>query len=147
MAEEPSKGHGRKERRRIEVTGILKGHTKWPGLERAYRIERTRTVRGKRTVEVVHGITSLKVGAAELLALTRAHWGIENGLYYVRDFTFGEDQCRVREGTGPEALACARNVTIHILRTQGFTNMKAGVEHFSERRTEAMMLVRYGRTK
>lgn len=129
------------------MTGILKGYTDWPGIERAYRIERARTVRGATTVKVVHGITSLEVGAPKLLALTRAHWGIENGLYYVRDFTFGEDQCRVRQGTGPEALACARNVTIHILRTQGFTNMKAGVEHFSERRLNAMMLVRYGRTK
>ena len=44
-----------------------------------------------------------------MLAINRGRWGIENLLFHVRDFTFGEDHCRVRKGTGPEALAAARN--------------------------------------
>ena len=60
---------------------------------------RERVVKGRTTTEVVYGITSLsrqKVTAARLLDLSRAHWGIENGLHYTRDETLGEDRCRAR---------------------------------------------------
>ena len=46
-----------------------------------------------------------KAGAKELLGLIRAHWGIENGLHYVRDVTLGEDASRVRRGSAPEVMA------------------------------------------
>jgi hypothetical protein len=68
-------------------------------------------------VEVVHGITSLgpeRADAARLLALTREHWGIENGSHYRRDVTLGEDASRVRKGSAPEVLAGLRNAIIHL---------------------------------
>ena len=64
---------------------------------------RERTEKGETTVEVVYGITSLgreRADAKRLLELTRGHWGIENGLHYVRDVTMGEDASRVRKGSG-----------------------------------------------
>jgi predicted transposase YbfD/YdcC len=33
-------------------------------------------------------------------AAMRAHWGIENRHYYLRDATMGEDACRVRKNSG-----------------------------------------------
>ena len=56
----------------------------------------------KTTVEVVYGITSVgpeRADAAGLLQLARGHWGIENGLHFVRDVTLGEDACRARTGS------------------------------------------------
>jgi predicted transposase YbfD/YdcC len=50
---------------------------------------RERIVRGKKTIETVYAITSLtaeRASAEQLLALSRAHWRIENSLHYVRDF-------------------------------------------------------------
>jgi len=35
---------------------------------------------------------------AQLLALHRGHWAIENRLHYVRDFRFDEDRCQARTG-------------------------------------------------
>ena len=75
-------------------------------------------MKGKKTVEVVYGITSLSMEhahAATLLAILRNHWQIENGLHYVRDVTLGEDACRVRKGTAPQVLAAVRNVVVHLL--------------------------------
>jgi predicted transposase YbfD/YdcC len=112
------KGHGRTEKRTLRTTTILTKHQDWVGLQQGFEVVRERTVKGKRTVEVVHGITSLSPGRANaqrLLHLTRDHWGIENGLHYRRDVTLGEDASRVRKGGAPQALAALRNGIIHVL--------------------------------
>jgi len=81
-------------------------------------VVRERTEKGKTTVEVVHGITSLdpeRADALRLLELTRGHWGIENGLHYRRDMTMGEDASRIRNGVAPQLMAAIRNSIIHVL--------------------------------
>lgn len=48
-----------------------------------FRLTRERTAKGKTSVEVVYGITSLtreRADAARLLGLVRRHWGIEMAL-------------------------------------------------------------------
>jgi hypothetical protein len=77
-------------------------------LAQVCRITRERIVRGKKTSETVYAITSHtaeQAGPAELLALSRAHWGIENKLHYVRDVTCREDQARAHAGHAPQVLA------------------------------------------
>ena len=115
-----NKGHGRVERRTITTTGWLNGYlTDWPGVEQVFRLERRRKVKGKVEVEVVYGLTSLSSLAADaerLLGYTRGHWGIENGLHYIRDETLGEDRCRVRRGQGARVLASMRNAAVHLLK-------------------------------
>jgi len=79
-------------------------------------LTRERTAKGKTTVEVVYGITSLsreRADAPRLLELTRGHWGIANGSHYRRDVTRGEDASRVRKGSAPQILAGLRNSIIH----------------------------------
>ena len=64
-----------------------------------FELTRERKEKGKTTVEVAYGITSLgpeEADAAALLGLVRQHWRIENCLHWVRDVTLGEDACRVR---------------------------------------------------
>lgn len=112
------KGHGRLERRTLRTTTILTLHHKWPGLAQGFEITRERTVKGIKTVEVVHGITSLKpekADAKRLLWLARAHWGIENKSHYVRDVTLGEDACRVRKGAATQVLAALRNAVVYLV--------------------------------
>lgn len=75
-------------------------------------------MRGVKTRETVYGITSLSVeqaDASRLLALTRGHWGIENGLHYKRDVTLGEDASRVRQEAAPQVMAALRNSILHLL--------------------------------
>ena len=112
------KGHGRIEKRTMRTTTVLTLHQKWVGMRQGFEIRRERTIGGVTTVEVIHGITSLseeKADAAKLLDLTRGHWGIENGLHYVRDVTMGEDASRVRKGSAPQVMAALRNLVIFVV--------------------------------
>ena len=68
------------------------------------------------------GITDLtrrQANAARLLQLSRGHWRIENGVFYVRDEAFGEGRCRVRKQSGPQVLAALRNAALSLLRLAG----------------------------
>ena len=83
---------------------------------------------------MVYAITSLspaRADAARLLALSRAHWDIENRLHWVRDVTLGEDACRVRTGSAPQVLAACRNAVLTLLRRLG-SPIVEGREHFQE---------------
>ncbi len=83
--------------------------------------------------EVICGITSLpreRAGAAELLKLTRGHWGIENGLHGVRDGTLREDASRIRRGSAAQVMAIVRNIAIFLFHREGYTNAAAATRHY-----------------
>jgi predicted transposase YbfD/YdcC len=109
-------GHGRIERRRLWVAPALAVREHVLGFPGARQIlELSRHVVHKRTGQVheetVYAVTSLsaeQADAAALLRLWREHWGIENGVHWVRDVVFGEDQSTTRTGHAPEALAAFR---------------------------------------
>src|SRR5947209_18570173 len=79
--------------------------------------------------------------AARLLELARGHWGIENGLHYVRDVTLGEDACRVRTGSAPQVLAGLRNVAVHLLRGARAASVAAATRRFAARPRDALPLL------
>jgi hypothetical protein len=143
------KGHGRRERRTLRTTTILTGYQKWPGLAQGFEITRERTEKGRTTVEVSYGITSLKpeqANAQRLLGLVRDHWQIENQSHYVRDVTLGEDACRVRKGVAPQVLAALRNVAVHLLSRvaqafQPVLSRAAASRYLSDRPNEALQLL------
>lgn len=71
---------------------------------------------GKETDETVSSITSLqplpdhKVNAEKLLDIARGQWMIENGNHYVRDRTYDEDRCQVRNPNSARILATLRSM-------------------------------------
>jgi len=140
-----SNGHGRIEARTIATSTWLNDYlTPWPQLGQVFRLERKRTVKGEATAEVIYGITSLtrdEADAERLLALTRNHWGIENGLHHTRDGTFGEDRCRVRRGGGPRVLASLRNIAIHLLRGRKGPSLAAKTRELNARPDEAVAMI------
>ena len=82
----------------------------------------------KTSRETVYGITNLprdRADATRLLQLNRQHRTIENGVFYVRDETFGEDRSRSRTQSGPQVRAALRNVALSLLRLDGSTNISA----------------------
>jgi len=126
------------------VTSILTLGQKWEGLKQGFELTRKRTVNGETTVEVVYGITSLdeaRAGAKRLLELTRGHWGIENGLHYVRDVTLGEDGCRVRKGSAPQVLAAVRNAVVHLLDKVEAPSHAAAIRRLNAHPEEALALL------
>lgn len=116
-------------------------HLDWPGAAQVARIERTRRIGDKVSVEVTYLITSLSprsAGPERLLALNRSHWSIENKLHYVRDVSMNEDRCRVRAGARP--LVAIRNLVAHLIRKRGLS-IPAARENFREDRADAIQAV------
>ena len=82
-AETLDKAHGRIETRRIAVSAEVIEHLGWPGASQVARVWRERRIGDKVSSEVAYFVTSLpvaKAGPDRLLALVRAHWGVENRL-------------------------------------------------------------------
>jgi predicted transposase YbfD/YdcC len=139
------KAHGRIETRTLAVRTKLPSRLdqNWPGLTAICRIERRREMKTYCSREVIYAITSLpseKLDPAALLQLSRDHWRIENGPFYVRDVTFREDACRVRSGSAPQALAEIRNATLTLIRRTG-QKPRPARKAFAERKWSAIRLV------
>jgi predicted transposase YbfD/YdcC len=138
------KGHGRREYRRLTSTTALNSYLDWPDVGQVFELERVREEKGKTTVEVVYGITSrgrTEADAARLLGYVRGHWGIENGLHYVRDETLGEDRCRVRKGESAQVLAALRNVAVHVLAGVKARSKAAATRRLAAHPEEALPLL------
>ena len=133
------------------MTSTLAAHLAptWPGVAQVCRLTRQRRQHGKHSTETVYAITSLtaaEASPARLLALARAHWGIENRLHYVRDLAWGEDQGRTRTGAAPQVLAALRNAALTLIRRRRLTPAEA-FDHFSADQHKAITAVRQGRTE
>lgn len=97
--------HGRIETRTTTViheVGWLRQRHGWPALhgivvvESARELPATRAAARKTERETRFCITSLALPAQQLGPIIRSHWAIENGLHWVMDMTFRDDECRVR---------------------------------------------------
>lgn len=155
IAEEMNKGHGRLEHRRLECSWPkssgpteantrLAGKLDWPHFAQACRIERRVTEHGKTTSEISCAITSLsssRATAAQLLPLWRGHWGIENGLHWVRDVVFREDASRYRTDHGPQVMAAFRNTVLSLLRRWGWSSATEGIRHFTWKPADGLSLL------
>lgn len=120
FAETIDKGHGRTEVRRCltcrDLSPILR-REEWPKLATVVMVEVERTMRDQTSVERRYFISSRKrLSAKTALATVRAHWGIENGLHWVLDLAFREDECRVRAGNAAENFAVLRHFTMNMLK-------------------------------
>jgi hypothetical protein len=107
-------------------------------------LERERRTGEKVEHEVVYGIASLpreRAGAAKLLAFTREHWGIENGLHGRRDGTLREDASRVRKGAGAQVMAVLRNLVIYLCSFVDRPSLAAATRHLMCHPEKAVELV------
>ena len=116
--------HGRLEHRVLEVSGEV-GWLDWPGAAQVLRRSYYRydPATGKEQTLVSYGITSLPAeagDAAQLRDYWRRHWGIENGLHWVKDALLAEDACQVTSARGAAALGFLRSMLAALYRHSGF---------------------------
>ncbi len=146
--------HGRWERRELwaladpELNGYVGSAgtvgEAWPHLQQVCRLERQRTLNGKKQVQVSYAVTSLPAadaGAKRLLNLSRGHWGIENRVHWVRDVTFDEDRSQIRLGAAPQVMAALLNLVIGLVRRDGHSNVAAALRRHAAHLGEACALV------
>jgi predicted transposase YbfD/YdcC len=126
------RAHGRVELRTLKAVSV--GGFGLPHAAQVVQVTRkTRDLGTRRWRTVtVYAITSLihaQASPARLADLLRGHWTIENGLHWVRDVTFAEDASQLRAGTGPQVMACLRNLVIGALSRTRPVNLAAALRH------------------
>lgn len=121
--------HGRDERRRavvVRAATLARKHS-FPGIAALARIELQRHTGDAGQAPLVrYFLLSKPWSPTRVLAITRAHWGIENQLHWVLDVVFDEDRARNRKDNGPENLAILRKLALNILRSHPST---ASIRH------------------
>jgi hypothetical protein len=93
---------------------------------------------------VSYAITDLRreqVSLAQLEALWRNHWTIENPVHYVRDETLGEDCGQAVQGQTAQALAALRNALLAVFRTQGWSSIAQALRYHASSIPRALRLI------
>ncbi len=79
-------------------------------------IETTIEADGKTTTERRCYISSRALSARDFAEAARCHWAIENGLHWVLDVLFKEDQSRLRAGHGAQNMARIGHFALNLIR-------------------------------
>ena len=143
FCEDLQKGHGRIDRRHIEVLTPLKKTLNFAHVAQVFRVRRERTdlKSGEQSIEYAYGITSLAAEGAtpqQLLAWNRGHWAIESKNHHRRDKTLCEDACTARSGLAPANRATCNNIVLAlILHQRRWDNAAQALRYFTLRRSEA----------
>ena len=137
------RSHGRRVRRTIKAVQAP-DWIDFPGAAQIIQLRRTRTIKGRKTTEVVYAICSLDMIAAPPATVAtwiQGHWSIENSLHWVRDVAFDEDRHQLRTGNGPQVMACLRNTAISLLRLAGHTKIATALRHHSRSASRPVQLL------
>ena len=143
---EHDKGHGRREQRTLQVITAVRPRLPFPHACQIARVVRDsrRGPAGEAHLQIEFVITDLtpeQADPAQLAALIRGHWGIENRLHWVRDVTFGEDHSSIRTAHAATAMATLRNTAISLLRSSGHTNIAAATAAMARRPDQLLGLI------
>ena len=104
-------------------------------------IESTRWADGKTSVHRRRFITSLPAQSDRILGAVREHWGVENGLHWTLDVSFGEDWSVIRVGHAAENMSTLRRLALNLVK--GEKSLKTGV---AAKRKRAVWDLEYLRT-
>jgi len=138
-----STSHGRRVRRTVKAI-TAPAWVDFPGAAQVLQVRRTRTIKGRRHIEVVYVICSLSMTQATptmIAAWVQGHWGIENKLHWVRDVVFDEDRHQLKTGRAPQVMATLRNTAISILRLTGTPQIASTLRHHAADSTRPIHLL------
>lgn len=100
----------------------------WAGMNSLFCVEAHRTALGKESsVHRRYFLSSIPdLAGQEAARIVRAHRQIENGLHWVLDIAFWEDDARARKGHAAENLATVRSIALNLLKQE--TSAKRGIK-------------------
>ena len=137
VTQDVDKGHGRLETRTVTLCRDLAWVTtanRWSGLSFMAQVVRQRTVlsTGKTSSETAYYIGSdAEATAATASDAIRRHWSIENGLHWVLDLAFREDEARHRAKNTAQNMTTLRHFALNIIKSD--PDRKLGVANTRKR--------------
>jgi predicted transposase YbfD/YdcC len=117
--------HGRIETRTYTVIheiAWLQDNHQWPGLKSVVMLESERetpaTAKDPAKIEreTRFYITSLVWLAGQIAPAIRSHWMVENGLHWLMDMMFRDDECRVRTNHAPANFTTIKHMALNLIR-------------------------------
>jgi len=111
--------HGRVETRKytaIHDVEWLRARHRWPALNGVIIVESQREFRDKVERETRYYITSTTLPAKLSGPMIRDHWVIENGLHWVLDMTFRDDERRIRTENAPANFTTLTHMANNLFR-------------------------------
>ncbi len=110
-------GHGRHEERYVTVIQNPEGLPgEWADVGAVVMVGRERQAKGTNASTTHFYLTSLRGTAKKLARSIRGHWGVENGLHWCLDVSFGEDANRTRDTNAGANLGAVRRVAASLLK-------------------------------
>jgi predicted transposase YbfD/YdcC len=111
------KNRGRIETRNVRVFEVSAEIQKdYPHSRSVIKVNRERTIKGKKSEEVVYYLSDLTVPAKEFYDGIRGHWSIENKLHYVKDVVMNEDKANLKNKLIAPLLSILRSFVIMIAK-------------------------------
>jgi predicted transposase YbfD/YdcC len=126
-------GHGREEYRQVWVVSkpeyrqYVRQAGKWANLHSLIKLVNVRYLAATDKMETTlrYFISSWQASAQAFLQAIRDHWQIENGLHWVLDIAFREDDSRIRKDHAPQNMALIRHIALNLLKQE--TSIKVGI--------------------
>jgi len=124
-----NKGHGRVEIRECwsfdpqPWASYFRTLEEWTTVHSLSMVLAERKIDGVSTIQKRFFISSLVPDSEQILTAVRSHWGIENGLHWVLDIAFREDESRIRMGNGAENMAVLRHIAVSLLKQERSTKI------------------------
>lgn len=115
--------HGRLETREYyvenDISWMKEYQTEWKGLKGIGACISTVEKNGQKSRTVTYAIYSRQdMNAEEYGKSKRSHWQIENGLHWVLDIGFREDESRIRAGNAAENVNVLRHICMNLLKQE-----------------------------
>jgi predicted transposase YbfD/YdcC len=126
-----TEGHDRREIRHCWVVhhpdylSYLRRAQRWEGLKSVVKLMTIRQRGDKTQVSTRYFISSWTGSAQDFLRCVRGHWHIENGLHWVLDIAFREDDSRIRNQYAPQNMAVLRHLALNLLKQD--RSVKVGI--------------------
>jgi predicted transposase YbfD/YdcC len=130
-AKRTNDGHDRQEYRQVwvvtdpEYLTYLRKGTQWAKLNSLVKLTAVRVTDTKTEITTRYFISSWQTSAQSFLNAIREHWQIENGLHWVLDIAFREDESRIRKDHAPQNMVVLRHLALNLLKRD--TSVKVGI--------------------